>query len=86
MDGISELDNYKLLQEIGKGSASTVYEVKEKSIVTKTTWAMKAVDLKFKSEDDVHSVLQEVRILALLHKHPSIPKLHDSFISRSHLG
>ena len=86
MDAIAEVDNYKVLKEIGKGSASTVYEVKEKTSLAKTTWALKSVDLKFKSEDDVFSVLQEVRILSLLHKHPSIPKFHDAFITKSHLG
>lgn len=86
MNLLEELDKYRIVNEIGKGSVSTVYEVIDKTSVTKARWAVKTVDLKFKSEEDVHSVLQEVRILAQLHKHPSIPKFHDAFINKDHLA
>lgn len=86
MQPLPEIERYGIVKEIDKASVSTVYEVIDKSTVTKARWTMKTADLQFKSEEEVHSVLQEVRILAQLHKHSTIPKFHDVLINKSHLA
>ena len=74
---LTQVGSYKLIQEIGSGSLSTVY--KGQFGKSPTSFALKVVDLRYKSEADVCTAVQEVRILHAM-DHPCIVPLHEAFV------
>lgn len=69
------IGDYEILNEIGSGSLATVYKGRR----GEKLFALKIIDLKFKSENDICASLQETRILSSI-ENTSIVKLHETFV------
>ena len=74
---LAQVGSYRLAGEVGSGSLSTVY--KGRFGKSPTEFALKVVDLKFKSESDICTALQEVRVLHAV-DHPCVLPLHEAFV------
>lgn len=76
----TKMDNYKVIDTIGKGAYSNVYKVKRKS--DGQIYALKKVLLKGLSKKEKENALNEVRILASV-QHPNIISYKECFLEES---
>ena len=72
----SSIDEFTILEQIGKGGYSKVYLVEHKK--TKRIYALKAADRMKKGKDRSERTLTEIRVLKKL-KHTNIIRLKGSF-------
>lgn len=85
---IQNFDRYRVIKQLGEGSASKVYLVEDsgpskESHGEKKKFALKLVDLKFKSNELVVTVLHEIRILTHVN-HPCVIKLRKALVDSKH--
>ncbi|CAB3410384.1 unnamed protein product [Caenorhabditis bovis] len=71
------LDDYHIVNVLGKGSYGVVYQVRHKN--SHQVYALKQMEFRSTAEGIPQSVLREVHLLKLLgrKRHPSILRLHD---------
>ena len=72
----NSLEEFSILEEIGKGGYSKVYLVEDKK--TKRKYALKAAYKNKKGKDRTERTLREIKVLKRL-KHPNIIKIKGSF-------
>lgn len=77
------LDDFEILNKIGKGSFGTVYKIKRKA--DNNIYVLKQIGISHLSPQARNSAVNEVQILASL-RNPYIVKYYESFVDRSHLN
>lgn len=73
------LSDFKILQELGKGSYGIVY--KARSLLDKKEYVIKQIDLKILNAKHRKESLQEVQLLKRL-SHPNMIKYYNSFMEK----
>jgi len=75
----SSLVDFKILEELGKGSYGIVYKVR--SLINKKEYVIKKIDLKVLNAKHRKESLQEVQLLKKL-SHPNMIKYYHSFLEK----
>lgn len=75
----NNLIDFKILEELGKGSYGIVYRVR--SLINKKEYVIKKIDLKILNAKHRKESLQEVQLLKKL-SHPNMIKYFNSFLEK----
>ena len=75
----NNLLDFKILEELGKGSYGIVYKVR--SLINKKEYVIKKIDLKILNAKHRKESLQEVQLLKRL-SHPNMIKYYNSFLEK----